>query len=194
MQKNIALFASGAGSNAQKIMEYFLQSEEGKIVLLVGNKKEMGAFEKATNMGVPTIFVDRTTFYSTDELVHLLKNMQVDLIVLAGFLWLIPEQLIKAFPQRIVNIHPSLLPAYGGRGMYGHHVHEAVYKAGEPKSGMTIHYVNEKFDEGEIIFQAECILDVSDTPETIAAKVLQLEHQNYAPVLEEIIKRLPETA
>ncbi|MFZ4542547.1 MAG: phosphoribosylglycinamide formyltransferase [Saprospiraceae bacterium] len=190
MLRNIAVFASGGGSNAQKLMEYFKDSEKAKVVLLVGNKKEMGAYEKAKDFGVQTMIIDRTTFYESDLLPQLLKKANVDLIVLAGFLWLIPSALIKAFPNKIVNIHPSLLPKYGGKGMFGHHVHEAVHAAQEKESGMTIHYVNEKFDEGEIIFQDKCDINAADTPETIAQKVLLLEHRNYAPVIDNLIQKM----
>ena len=190
MKTNIALFASGNGSNAQKIMAYFKDSNLVHVALLVGNKKEMGAYEKAEEMGVPHLCVNKADFYESNQIVALLRSKEVDFIVLAGFLWLIPAALIQAFPNRIVNIHPALLPNYGGKGMYGHFVHEAVFQAHEKKSGMTIHYVNEKFDEGEIIFQAECELDENDTPATIATKVLSLEHQHYAPVVEKLIKNL----
>lgn len=190
-QKNIAIFASGGGSNALKIMEYFQNSTVGKVILLVGNKKEMGAYEKAEKFGVPFVTLDKSDFYEKDETVKMLQSIHIDLIVLAGFLWLIPESLIKAFPKRIINIHPALLPAFGGKGMYGHHIHEAVCKAGETKSGMTIHYVNEKFDEGEVIFQAECQLETNETPESIAEKVLALEHRYYPPIVEKVLNQLP---
>lgn len=190
-QKNIAIFASGGGSNALKIMEYFQNSTVGKVVLLVGNKKEMGAYEKAQKFSVPFVTLDKSNFYENDETVKMLQSFHIDLIVLAGFLWLIPESLIKAFPKRIINIHPALLPAFGGKGMYGHHVHEAVCKAGETKSGMTIHYVNENFDEGEVIFQAECQLEANETPESIAEKVLALEHRYYPPIVEKVLNQMP---
>lgn len=190
-QKNIAIFASGGGSNALKIMEYFQNSTVGKVVLLVGNKKEMGAYEKAQKFSVPFVTLDKSNFYENDETVKMLQSFHIDLIVLAGFLWLIPESLIKAFPKRIINIHPALLPAFGGKGMYGHHVHEAVCKAGETKSGITIHYVNENFDEGEVIFQAECQLEENETPESIAEKVLALEHRYYPPIVEKVLNQMP---
>ena len=138
----------------------------------------------AREHSVPTHIVQRSTFYDTQELISVLNEYQIDLIALAGFMWLVPAYLIRSYAGRILNIHPALLPAYGGKGMYGKHVHQAVYQAGERQSGITIHEVNERYDEGPIVFQATCPLTAEDTPGTIAAKVQQLEHQHFAPVIE----------
>ncbi len=187
MKKNIAIFASGGGSNARKIMQHFQDSTLGNVVLLIGNKPNIGAFNIANEFNVPSILMDRKTFYESDVLLQTLAEKKVDLIVLAGFLWLIPSYLIQNYPNRIVNVHPALLPKYGGKGMYGHHVHEAVKAAAELESGMTIHYVNEHYDEGAIIFQAKCALDEEDSAESIAKKVLALEHQYFPKVIESVL-------
>jgi phosphoribosylglycinamide formyltransferase-1 len=155
---------------------------------MVCNKQQIGAYAVAETFGVPTLYMDRKTFYESEKLLQELKDRQVDFIVLAGFLWLIPSYLVKAFPNKILNIHPALLPKYGGKGMYGHHVHEAVKAAGEVESGMTIHYVNEHYDEGNIIFQSKCALEKDDSAEEIARKVLSLEHLYYPKVIEEVLK------
>ncbi len=182
-QKNIAIFASGGGSNARRIMEHFQNSDTGKVVLVVSNKANAGVLDIAATFGVPTLVIERKSFYETTDLLKDLADYKVDFIALAGFLWLAPAYLVEAFPQRIVNIHPALLPKYGGKGMYGHHVHEAVKAAGENESGITIHYVNTRYDEGNTIFQATVALTPADTPEEIAAKVLALEHRYFPEVI-----------
>ena len=187
--KNIAIFASGSGSNAQKIMDYFQGSADIRVKYLLSNNKEAYALERAKKMGIETKIFNRKDFRESDEVVKFLLNNEVSWIVLAGFLWMIPENLIKAFPCRIVNIHPALLPLYGGKGMYGIHVHTAVHKAGDKESGISIHLVNEKYDEGEIVFQTKCMLDKNDTPESIAEKVLKLEHEHYPKVIESLIEK-----
>ncbi len=187
--KNIAIFASGSGSNARKIMEYFAERKDVSVQLVISNRADAGVLKIAESFGVDSIVIDRRTFYETEDVVSVLNKYEVSLIVLAGFLWLIPEYLVEAFQGRVVNIHPALLPKYGGKGMHGKHVHEAVKKAGESESGMTIHYVNERYDEGQIIFQARCQLSPTDTPEEIAGKVLQLEHKHYAEVIDQLLQR-----
>ncbi len=184
---NIAIFASGSGSNARKIMEYFQSSGVGRVVLVVCNRKNAGVIGIAAEFGVPVQMIDRNLFYESERLLDVLESYRTDFIALAGFLWLIPGYLIKAYPDRIVNIHPALLPKYGGHGMYGHHVHEAVKAAGEQESGPTIHFVNEHYDEGDIIFQTSCRLSPEDTPEDIARKVLSLEHEHYPRVIEQLL-------
>lgn len=184
---NIAIFASGSGSNARKIMEHFQSSGVARVVLVVCNRKNAGVIGIAAGFGVPLQMIDRNMFCESEHLLDILKSHGTDFIALAGFLWLIPDYLIKAYPERIVNIHPALLPKYGGHGMYGHHVHEAVKAAGEQESGMTVHYVNGQYDEGDIIFQASCRLNPDDTPEDIARKVLALEHEHYPQVIEQIL-------
>ncbi|MFM8370775.1 MAG: phosphoribosylglycinamide formyltransferase [Bacteroidota bacterium] len=187
---NIAIFASGSGSNARKIMEYFQSSGVGRVVVVVCNRKNAGVIGIAAEFGVPVQMIDRNLFYESEQLLDVLENYSTDFIALAGFLWLIPGYLIKAYPDRIVNIHPALLPKYGGHGMYGHHVHEAVKAAGEQESGPTIHYVNEHYDEGDIIFQTSCQLSPEDTPDDIARKVLALEHKYYPRIIEEVLLNL----
>ena len=185
--ERIAIFASGSGSNALRIIDYFQGHSHIGVELVVSNRRAAPVLEKAARHGIATLVIDRTSFYESESLLDKLKARQITFVVLAGFLWLIPAYLVRSFPRRIVNIHPALLPSYGGKGMYGLHVHRAVKAAGERRSGMTIHYVNEQYDEGNIIFQADCPLDSTDTAEEIAAKVLRLEHAHYAPVIENII-------
>ena len=184
--KRISIFVSGNGTNLQRIAEYFSENPEVEIVNVVCNNPKAYSIERAKNLGIPLRMVDRKTFKSqefTDEMVAL----NLDLIVLAGFLWKIPETLIHAYPQRIVNIHPALLPKYGGKGFYGEHVHEAVVAAKEAYSGITIHYVNEVYDSGEIIFQAKVALDENETPDSLAAKIHVLEQQFFPVVIEKVL-------
>jgi len=188
--KKIAIFASGGGSNALKIMEHFTNSDVAEVSLIVSNKSKAGVLEKAKNNNVPTLIINRTSFRETEDLLTELQNREIDFIALAGFLWLIPTYLVDAFPNQIVNIHPALLPKYGGKGMYGMNVHRAVHAAKEPFSGMTIHFVNAHYDEGNIIFQAKCELSEEDTPENISKKVLALEHQYFPQVIEKVIREM----
>jgi phosphoribosylglycinamide formyltransferase-1 len=184
---HIAIFCSGSGSNAEKIMEYFQHHDSIKVSLLLANKPDAYALKRAEKYGVPTVVVTKDSYRTESELLSILKKHEVDWIILAGFLLLIPDFLVKNFPDKIINIHPALLPSYGGKGMYGMNVHKAVAEAKERKSGMTIHFVNEHYDEGKIIFQASCELSETDSPEDIAHKVLALEHQHFARVIEETI-------
>ena len=190
MSKRIAIFVSGGGSNARVMIDRFQAHPEDGVtpVLVVSNRSAAGGLTVAADRGLPSLVVKRADWQDGQELREALKAYRVDLIVLAGFLWLIPPYLVKAYPKRIVNIHPALLPQYGGKGMYGHHVHEAVKAAGELESGITIHYVNEHYDEGAVIFQAAVRLDPDDTPAEIAERVLRLEHANYWRVVREIGK------
>jgi phosphoribosylglycinamide formyltransferase-1 len=185
---NIAILASGSGSNAQKIMEYFKDSDKVNVKILLSNNPKAYALERAQKFNIPTRVFDRKTFCETDQIVNELKNIKIDWIILAGFLWLIPKNLIRAYPNRIINIHPALLPVYGGKGMYGHFVHEAVVAAKEKETGISIHYVNENYDEGQIIFQARCCVDPQDTAEMVAHKVQALEHEYFPKVIDELIK------
>ena len=178
--KRIAIFASGGGSNALKFLEYYDNRDDLDVSLIVSNKKQAGVLNHAKKYDVPSLYINKSYFRDSECILEVLKAENIDLIVLAGFLWLVPKYLIKAYPNRIVNIHPALLPKYGGRGMYGHYVHEAVKAAGETESGMTIHYVNEKFDDGAHIFQAKCKIESKDSAKDIASKVLKLEHEHYA--------------
>jgi len=185
--KNIAIFASGSGSNARKILEHFEGRDDVQVTLIITNRKKAGVLLHAREFDVPTLRIDKDYFFNNDCIQKVLSSEKIDLIVLAGFLWLVPQYLIQAYPNKIVNIHPALLPKYGGKGMYGHHVHKAVKSNNETESGITIHYVNEKFDDGDHIFQIKCQLDPNDTPEDIAAKVLALEHANYPSVIDQIL-------
>lgn len=192
MKKRIAIFASGSGSNAQKIMEHFRHSDVAEVVLLLSNNSDAYVLQRADNFEVPTHVFDRHSFYHTDEVLAILNNLQVDLIVLAGFLWLVPQNLLQKFPNQIINIHPALLPKYGGKGMYGDKVHQAILEAKEEESGITIHFINEKFDEGEVIHQARFKIEPEDTLDIIKFKGQQLEHQHYPKIIESIIKKLPD--
>lgn len=185
--KNIAIFASGTGSNARKIVEHFQSSADIKVSLIVSNKSTAPVLQMAADYEIPTLVLKRQEFYETENILKKLHAYNVDYLILAGFLWLIPKYLVQSFENQIVNIHPALLPKYGGAGMYGMNVHRAVKAAGETESGMTIHFVNEKYDEGAIFFQAKCLLEENDTPEDIASKVLALEHEYFPKVIESII-------
>lgn len=191
MATNICIFASGGGSNAESIIQHFKSVEDIKIKLIVSNKPNAFVLQRAKNHQIDSLIIERNEFKNSDAILEKLQEHRIDFIVLAGFLWLIPLYLIQAFPKRILNIHPALLPKYGGKGMYGHHVHQAVFNNFEKESGMTIHEVNENYDEGAIVFQAKTTLDPSDTAEDIAAKVLKLEHAHYPQVIEEYIRQLP---
>lgn len=183
----IAIFASGTGSNARKIIEYFQNKADITVALVLSNKANAPVLDMARDHGIDTLTLTRKEFYETERLLSQLREYPIDFIVLAGFLWLIPPYLVKAFTRRMVNIHPALLPKYGGKGMYGHYVHEAVKQAAEKESGMTIHFVNEVYDDGDIIFQASCRLQPDDDPDRIAKRVLRLEHEHFAPVVEQLI-------
>lgn len=185
----IAVFASGAGSNFNELLKYFSKKSNLSIDLLVCNKPEAKAIEIAKNNNIKVVLVNREKWKQIDELMRTLKDEKIDFIVLAGFLWKIPASLIDAFPNKIVNLHPSLLPKYGGKGMHGIHVHESVIAAGEKESGITIHYVNEAYDDGTIIFQTTCPISPSDTPETLAQKIHRLEHRHFPEQVEAVIKK-----
>ncbi|WP_207428285.1 phosphoribosylglycinamide formyltransferase [Pedobacter sp. SYSU D00535] len=190
LKKRIAIFASGSGSNAQKIMEHFKKHNEAEVALVLTNNPDAYVLQRADNFEIPTHIFDRYEFYKTESVVNLLKSLEVDLIVLAGFLWLVPENLLKAFPNKIINIHPALLPKYGGKGMYGDFVHNAVLANKEEESGITIHFVNEHFDEGEVIHQAKFRIEDGDDLEMIKFKGQQLEHQYYPKVIEQLLKKM----
>lgn len=185
----IAIFASGSGSNAEEIMKRFQYHSTIRVVLLLSNNPAAFALERAKKYDVPTHVFNRTQFRESEDVVNWLQEANVTHVVLAGFLWLIPKNLIAAFPGKIINIHPALLPKYGGKGMYGMKVHEAVKEAGEKETGITIHEVDEHYDEGKIIFQANCLVAPTDSPEDIAAKVHQLEYAHFPTVIEEWVSR-----
>lgn len=184
----LALFASGNGSNAQRIAEYFRNSGEIRIELILSNKPDAFVLERAFALGIPSVVFNREDFYTTHKVTPILKQKCIDWIILAGFLWMIPQDILEIWSGRIINIHPALLPSYGGKGMYGMKVHEAVISAGETESGITIHHVNDKYDEGEIIFQAKCPVLPGDTAESLAAKVHQLEYEHFPRVIETVIR------
>lgn len=189
MKKRIAIFASGSGSNAQKIMEHFKYSDDAEVALVLSNNPEAYVLQRADNFEIPSHVFDRHDFYQTDEVVSLLKRLEIDLVVLAGFLWLVPANLLNAFPNKIINIHPSLLPKHGGKGMYGDRVHKAVLEAGDDEHGITIHFVNENFDEGEIIYQGRFKVEKGDSLEILKFNGQQLEHLHYPKVIESLIKK-----
>lgn len=189
IMKRIAIFASGNGSNAENIIRYFKEKERAaEVCLVVCNRKEAGVYERCQRLGIDILHVPKAEINSIEKMLPILENYSIDYIVLAGFMLMIPEFLLERFPRCIVNIHPSLLPKYGGKGMHGHHVHEAVVAACEKESGITIHYVNEFCDEGEIIFQASVPVLKSDTPEDVENKIHDLEKKHFPRVIEEIVK------
>ena len=185
--KRLSIFVSGNGTNLQRIAEYFANNPEVEIANVVCNNPKAYSIERAKKLGIPLRMITKQ-YFNSEAFIKELQDLDIDLIVLAGFLWKVPEALIKAFPKKIVNIHPALLPKYGGKGFYGEHVHEAVVAAKEPYSGITIHYVNELYDSGEIILQAHVALDENETPDSLAAKIHQLE-QAYFPVAIDYVLR-----
>lgn len=191
MKKKLAIFASGRGSNAEKIYEWSLKEDSSyEVAAIITNKKEAGILRFAKEKGIPSRRFSKKTFNQTDEVLEYLFDKDIDFVALAGFLLLVPQNLIDTFPKRMTNIHPALLPNYGGKGMYGNNVHEAVAKNKDDESGMTIHFVNEKYDDGNMIFQAQCQLSSSDTAKDIAAKVLTLEHHFYPKVLHGVVRKM----
>jgi formyltetrahydrofolate-dependent phosphoribosylglycinamide formyltransferase len=186
-QTRLAIFASGTGSNAQKIIEHFLNHPAVKVVLIVCNNPEAGVLKIAEKESIPALIIEKEKFFRGDAYIKELEEKKIDWIVLAGFLWKVPGSLIKAYRDKIINIHPALLSKYGGKGMYGAAVHEAVISAGEKESGITIHYVDELYDHGKIIFQAKCPVTENDTAETLAQRIHALEHEHYPKVIEEML-------
>jgi phosphoribosylglycinamide formyltransferase-1 len=183
----IAIFASGAGSNAAKIIEYFKDHQKTGVTLVACNNPSAGVLQIAARENIPTLIIEKEQFFRGDGYVPFLKNKQIDFIVLAGFLWKIPSTILAAYPNSIINIHPALLPKYGGKGMYGLNVHSAVLNAGDKVSGITIHYVDEQYDNGDIIFQDKCEVLPSDTPESLAEKIHRLEHQHFPRVIDQVV-------
>lgn len=190
MLKNIAIFASGSGTNAENIIHYFRGKAGATVNRIYSNNPDAFVLKRAEKYGIPQTVFSRQDFYSSEKVIKRLALDNTDLIVLAGFLWLIPQNILAAYPHRIVNIHPALLPKYGGKGMYGHHVHEAVIRSGDRESGITIHYVNERYDEGRIIFQAKCPVLETDNAGSLAAKIHELEYRHFPRVIEEVILKL----
>lgn len=190
IMKRIAILASGSGSNAENIADHFKNNPNVVITHILTNKKDAFVIERAKKMQIPCSVFNRTDFYETNKTLNFLIDQQIDLIVLAGFLWLVPQQFTKAFPNKIINIHPALLPKYGGKGMYGHHVHQAVVDNKESESGITIHYVNENYDEGNIIYQAKCKVYEKDTADDVATKVHKLEYQFFPEIIEQVLSKI----
>ncbi|HUW92815.1 MAG TPA: phosphoribosylglycinamide formyltransferase [Bacteroidales bacterium] len=188
--KKIVIFASGAGSNAENIIRYFSNGKNAKVDLVLSNKPQAKVIERAAKLDVDAFFFDRHQFYETGEVLSMLLRRGADLIVLAGFLWLIPADIIDVYRGRIINIHPALLPEFGGRGMYGDRVHGAVLASGKAKSGITIHMVNEVYDSGDIIFQAECPVLPDDDFRSLADRVHALEYEHYPKVISRLIDSL----
>lgn len=185
---SIALFASGAGSNAARIIQHFAGSSTIKVALVVCNKPGAGVVKIADNAGIPVLMIEKEAFFRGDAYIPALRERGIDFIVLAGFLWKVPSALVAAYRGHIINIHPALLPKYGGKGMYGAHVHEAVIAAKEKESGITIHYVDELYDHGHIIFQAHCDITEHDTPQTLARKIHELEHTYFPLIIEKTLQ------
>ncbi len=186
MKKQIALFASGSGTNVENIVNYFKAHEAVSVTLVLCNNPKAPVIQRADRLGIACRVFNRATFYETDEILHLLRDEQIDLIVLAGFLWLVPPAIVSAYPSRILNIHPALLPKYGGKGMYGHHVHEAVKANQEKETGITIHFADAAYDEGRVVMQKRCALRDSDAVEDIVAKVHALEYEFYPQAIEQV--------
>ncbi|MDX2188995.1 MAG: phosphoribosylglycinamide formyltransferase [Bacteroidota bacterium] len=187
---NIAIFASGSGSNAEELIKYFNSHPLIQVSLILSNKKDAYVLERAKKFAIPAITFNKDTYLNPDMFLPILINQKIDFIILAGFLWLIPEYLVNFYQGKIINIHPALLPKFGGKGMYGRYVHEAVKLSNEKETGITIHLVNKNYDEGDIVFQEKVSLNHSDTPDTIASKVHQLEHKYYPIISEQIVKKV----
>ncbi len=185
----LAIFASGSGSNAENIALYFREDQDIAISLIISNKKDAYVLERAKNLNIPAYTFSKKEFDESDKIIELLLKNDIDYIILAGFLLKVSEKIISAYPDKIINIHPALLPKYGGKGMYGDNVHKAVIEAKDPESGITIHFVNENYDEGAIIFQAKCQISKDDTYEQVAEKVHKLEYEHFPKIIKETIKK-----
>ena len=184
MAQRLAIFASGSGTNAENIIKYFSNHKDISVDLVITNNPDAYVIERAKTYNISCAVINRKDFYNSDNLTKVLADAEIDWIILAGFLWLIPEFLVSVFPNKIINIHPALLPKYGGKGMYGHRVHQSVFDNFEKETGITIHYVNEAYDEGQIIFQAKTSLGLKDTPDVIAQKIHELEYAHFPQVIE----------
>ncbi len=186
--KRIVIFASGSGTNAENLIKYFQNSDSASVIQVLTNNPHAKVLDRAKNLKVSALSFNRIAFSKSDDVLNILRASQPDLIILAGFLWKIPEGLLKAFPNKIINIHPALLPKYGGKGMYGMNVHNAVVANQESETGITIHFVNENYDEGAIIFQATCKVEATDSAEDVAAKIHQLEMEHFPQVVQQLLK------
>ncbi|WP_203257501.1 phosphoribosylglycinamide formyltransferase [Hyunsoonleella ulvae] len=186
--KRIVIFASGSGSNAENLIKFFHNSDNASVIQVLCNNPHAKVLERAKKLKVSALSFNRIAFYETDDVLNILKASKPDVIVLAGFLWKFPEVILNAFPNKVINVHPALLPKYGGKGMYGMHVHNAVVDNDETETGITIHYVNENYDEGAIIFQVKCKVVDTDTAEDVAAKIHELEMEHFSKVVEKLLK------
>ncbi len=187
----IAIFASGTGTNAREVIAHFNKAEDIEVALIISNKATAGVLTIAEQEGISSMIIDRPYFYQSKQILFELEHQCIDYLVLAGFLWLVPAYLVKHYKNRMINIHPALLPKYGGKGMYGMNVHKAVVEHGETQSGISIHYVNEAYDEGALIFQAACKVDQADTADDVRKRVQRLEHRYFPEVIEKIIRGQP---
>ncbi|WP_149273487.1 phosphoribosylglycinamide formyltransferase [Pareuzebyella sediminis] len=185
--KKIVLLASGSGSNVENIARYFQDKEQVKITAVLSNRRDAKVLDRCNRLGINGLYFNRNSFYKSDVVQDILMALKPDLIILAGFLWKMPEKMIRSFPDKIINIHPALLPKYGGKGMYGDKVHQAVRDSGDLETGITIHYVNENYDEGTIIHQAKTAVSTEDTVETIAQKVHALEYEYFPKIIEQLL-------
>ena len=185
--KKLAIFASGSGSNAENIALYFSNKPEFEISAILSNNANAFVLSRAKTLNIPTLVFSRSEFNETDKIIDFLAEKKIDFVVLAGFLWLLPLNLLRKYPDSIVNIHPALLPKYGGKGMYGINVHKAVVKNKEKESGITIHMINEKYDEGKIVFQAKCKVNPKDTPEDVAERIHKLEYEFFPKIIEQLL-------
>ncbi len=191
--KRIVIFASGSGTNAENLIRFFHHRETGDVIQVLTNNPHAKVLDRAKNLNVSALSFNRIAFSKSNDILNILKSTQPDLIVLAGFLWKFPEFILKEFPNKVINIHPALLPKYGGKGMYGNLVHETVVSNKETETGITIHYVNEHYDEGAIIFQAKCEVNPLDTADDVAAKIHELEMEHFPKVVESLLNsRIPE--
>ncbi|WP_298492940.1 phosphoribosylglycinamide formyltransferase [uncultured Algibacter sp.] len=185
--KRIVIFASGGGTNAENLIKFFHNSDNASVIQVLSNNPHAKVLERAKNLKVSALSFNKIAFSKNDDVLNLLKASKPDLIILAGFLWKFPEHILNAFPNKVINVHPALLPKYGGKGMYGMHVHEAVVANKEKETGITIHYVNEHYDEGAIIFQAKCEVNPNDSAENVAAKIHKLEMEHFPKVVNKLL-------
>jgi len=185
--KRVVIFASGSGTNAENLIAFFNKGDMASVVLVLSNNPRSQVLERAKRLRVSAMSFNKIALTETDDVLHVVEASKPDLIVLAGFLWKFPEHILKRFPNKVINIHPALLPKYGGKGMYGKFVHEAVVNNNETESGITIHYVNENYDEGAVIFQAKCKVDPNDTPNDVASKIHELEMEHFPKVVERLL-------
>jgi phosphoribosylglycinamide formyltransferase-1 len=192
--RNIAIMASGSGTNAENIIKFFSNKKSARVKLVLSNRREAFVLKRAEALNVKTCFFDYNDFYTSGKVMNLLIENRIDFVVLAGFLWLVPENILEKYKGRIINIHPALLPGYGGKGMYGEKVHKAVIENHDTETGITIHYVNRYYDEGDIIFQAKCRVEPTDTADVLATRVHALEYEHFPKIIEDLILNLQNPA